>query len=107
MSLFVIDGDKLTAVEDTSYLNEGVLERRHLQALLKHTLINAENSPFGDDLKLICEEFSNWEEGSRRIDLLCIDNDARVVVVNETHGRWRPHGTPSDSVCCNDIEHDA
>jgi hypothetical protein len=64
MSLFVINGDKLTAVEDTSYLNEGVLERRHLQALLKHTLINAETSPFGDDLKLICEEFSNWDGGT-------------------------------------------
>jgi len=81
MPLFVIDDDRLTAVADTSYSTEGVLERRHLQTLLKQTLLKAEDSPLGDDLKLICEEFSDWEESGRRIDLLCIDKQARIVVV--------------------------
>ena len=30
---------------------------------------------------VISEEFSNWEESSRRIDLLCLDKQARLVVV--------------------------
>jgi hypothetical protein len=81
MPLFVIESDKLKTVPDTSYSNEGVLERRHLHTLLKQTLLKAEDSPLGDDLKLICDEFSNWQDSGRRIDLLCIDNEARTVVI--------------------------
>jgi hypothetical protein len=76
MPLFLVNDDKLEQVLDTSYSNEGVLERRHLQTLLK-----AEISPLGDDLKVLCEEFCNWEESSRRIDLLCLDKERRIVVV--------------------------
>ena len=76
MALFLVSQDKLEQVPDTSYSTEGVLERRHLQALLK-----AEISPLGDHLKVICEEFCDWEESSRRIDLLCIDKERRIVVV--------------------------
>src|SRR5258708_4842532 len=81
MSLYLIADDKLKAVPDTTYSNEGILERRHLQTLLKHTLLRAEESPLGEDLKLICDEFGDWEESSRRIDLVCIDKEAQIVVV--------------------------
>ena len=36
-------------------------------------LIKADVSLLGTDLKVVAEEFSNWEDSSRRIDLLCID----------------------------------
>lgn len=81
MALFRIDEDRLEAVQDTSYSAEGVFERRHLQNLLKQTLVKAEHSPLGDGLKLICDEFSDWEDSSRRIDLLCIDKEARIAVI--------------------------
>lgn len=81
MALFRIDEDRLEAVQDTSYSAEGVFERRHLQNLLKQTLVKAEHSPLGEGLKLICDEFSDWEDSSRRIDLLCIDKMARIVVI--------------------------
>ena len=81
MALFRIDDDKLEAVSDTSYSIEGLLERRHLQTLLKQPLIDALNSPLGEDLKLVCDEFCEWEESTRRIDLLCIDKERRIVVV--------------------------
>ena len=81
MTLFRIDEDRLEVVEDTSYSAEGVFERRHLQNLLKQTLFKAEHSPLGEGLKLICDEFSDWEDSRRRIDLLCIDKKARIVVI--------------------------
>jgi hypothetical protein len=49
-------------------------------ATFKHCS-RAEISPLGDDLKVICEEFCDWEESSRRIDLLCIDKEGSIVVV--------------------------
>ena len=81
MSLFLVSGDKLERIPDTSFSNEGLLERRHLQSLLKQSLLIGQESPLGNDLKLICEEFCDWEESNRRIDLLCIDKEARVVVI--------------------------
>jgi hypothetical protein len=81
MPLFRIDEDRLEAVQDTTYLIEGVFERRHLQNLLKQTLVKGDHSPLGDGLKLICDEFRDWEDSSRRIDLLCIDKEARIVVI--------------------------
>jgi hypothetical protein len=39
-------------------------ERRDLQHLLK-----ADISPIGDDLMVLSEEFGDWEDSSRRIDI--------------------------------------
>lgn len=38
-------------------------------------------SVLGDDLFVICEEYGNFEDSGRRIDLLCIDKDRKLVVV--------------------------
>lgn len=76
MPLFRVDGDKLEALPATSFMTERMLERRDLQRLLK-----ADISPIGDDLMVLSEEFGDWEDSSRRIDLLCLDRDARLVIV--------------------------
>jgi len=76
MPLFIVNNDKLEPVPVTTFTGEGVLERRHLQNLLK-----AQISALGDDLMVICEEFCDWEESNRRIDLLCLDKEANMVVV--------------------------
>jgi hypothetical protein len=76
MALFCITNEKLEAVPCTSFIDEKILERRDLQRLLK-----ADITPLGDDLMVLAEEFGNWEESSRRIDLLCLDKQARLVVV--------------------------
>lgn len=34
-----------------------------------------------EDLLVIAEEFGHWEDSRRRIDLLCIDTDANLVVI--------------------------
>ena len=35
----------------------------------------------GDDLYVLTEEFGEWEESRRRIDLLAIDKQANLVVI--------------------------
>jgi hypothetical protein len=74
--LYCITNEKLEAVPGTSFVDEKILERKDLQRLLK-----ADITPLGDDLMVIAEEFGDWEESSRRIDLLCLDKKARLVVV--------------------------
>ncbi len=76
MPLYHVAKDKLELVSSTSFAEEKMLERKDIQRLLK-----ADISPLGDDLMVICEEFCNWEDSNRRIDLLCLDKQARIVVV--------------------------
>lgn len=76
MALFTINNDKLEPVPLTTYAQEAILERKHLQLLLKNHI-----SPLAPDLMVLCEEFSDWEDSSRRIDLLCLSKEANLVVV--------------------------
>mgnify|MGYP001453229104 CR=1 FL=1 len=76
MPLYRVTREKLEAVKQTSFVDEKLLERRDLQRLLKSDI-----SAIGDDLMVIAEEFGDWEESNRRIDLLCLDKQARLVVV--------------------------
>ncbi|MFN8693003.1 MAG: DUF4268 domain-containing protein [Holosporales bacterium] len=76
MALYRITNDKLEPVQATSFAEERILERQHLQQLIKNDI-----SVLGNDLMVVIEEFSDWEDSSRRIDLLCIDKQARIVVV--------------------------
>ena len=63
-------------VPETTFANEKLRERNDLQRLLRAN-INA----LGQDLFVLAEEFGDWSGSSRRIDLLCLDRDARLVVV--------------------------
>lgn len=76
MPLYCVTKDRLEPVKQTSFIEERLLERKDLQRLLK-----ADISVIGDDMMVIAEEFGDWEESNRRIDLLCLDKQARLVVV--------------------------
>ena len=76
MPLYRITDDRLQTVPDTTFAAENFRERQDLQRLIRNDI-----SVLGDDLKIIKEEFSNWQDSARRIDLLCIDSQARLVVV--------------------------
>lgn len=76
MALYAISGDQLKAVQTTTFAQEAILERKHLQAMLRQ-----DTSPLGEDLLVLCEEFGNWQDSNRRIDLLCLDKAAGLVVV--------------------------
>ncbi|MGY3413076.1 RecB family endonuclease NucS [Bradyrhizobium sp. GM5.1] len=76
MVLFAVNQNKLEPVSETSYVNEAILERKHLQSLLKQHI-----APLGDDLMVLCDEFSNWQDSSRRIDILCLTKEAQLAVI--------------------------
>lgn len=51
-------------------------ERGDLQRLLRSQI-----EVLGDELYVIAEEFGEWDDSRRRIDLLAIDKDANLVVI--------------------------
>jgi len=76
MALFSINSGKLLPVPTTTFAAESILERKHLQKMLM-----ADTSPLGEELLVLCEEYGNWEDSNRRIDLLCLDKQGALVVV--------------------------
>lgn len=76
MSLYRVTPEKLESVSETSFSAESLFERKDLQRLLRRDI-----SPVGDDLMVIAEEYGEWEDSNRRIDLLCLSKDASLVVV--------------------------
>ncbi len=76
MSLYRIDDNALKPVPATTFHAEGLQERRDLQQLI----INQPGA-LGSDMFIITEEFENWSDSYRRIDLLAIDEDGTLAVV--------------------------
>lgn len=76
MSLYRVTADKLETVAQTSFAAESLLERKDLQRLLRRDI-----TPIGADLLVIAEEYGEWEDSNRRIDLLCLSKDAGLVVI--------------------------
>ena len=76
MSIYNLTSLGIDEVPKTNYQVNGILERNHLQNYLKQKIdIICPNS------LIIAEEFSQWGESKRRIDLLAIDKDANLIVI--------------------------
>jgi len=76
MPLFQLTQESLKPIAETTFGAHGIMERKDLQRLLREQI-----NVLGDDLMVVAEEFGEWVDSSRRIDLLCIDVDANLVVV--------------------------
>lgn len=76
MAIYKLQVDTLEAVKTTTFAEESVLERSHLQAALKKDI-----GIVVPDGMVIAEEFSEWSEGQRRIDLLALDKNANLIVL--------------------------
>lgn len=76
MSLYNIANKNLTALTPTTFAAEGLQERQDLQEALKGCI-----DAIAPDCLVISEEFSDWEDSRRRIDLLAIDRNANLVVI--------------------------
>ena len=74
--LYDMTDGSLTKVAGTTFKEEKVLERTHLQAAVRDHI-----GVLGGGLMVVAEEFGDFEDTHRRIDLLCIDKSARLVVV--------------------------
>ena len=86
MPFFEIQNNRLDRLARTSLSEASVHERRDLQRLLRAQL--PELMP---GLLVIAEEFGEWEESKRRIDLLALDNQANLVVIELKRGDTGHH----------------
>ena len=76
MSIFELEKDQIVPLRDTSFSAEGVKERQDLQRILRSQI-----EVLDPDLLVIAEEYGDWEESRRRIDLLALDREAKLVVI--------------------------
>ena len=88
MAIYKLTGnkDKLVEVDQTSFGQEGVLERVDLQRILRD-----QPQVLEEGLLIISEEFCNWQDSNRRIDLLGLDAEGRLVVVELKRGDTGQH----------------
>ena len=88
MAIYKMVGDKakLAKVTSTSFGEEGVLERADLQRILRD-----QPEVLEEGLLIISEEFGNWQDSNRRIDLLGLDVEGRLVVVELKRGETGDH----------------
>ena len=76
MPVYKLSGNELILLETTSFEREGLRERNDLQRLLRSKI-----GFLAPDTLLLAEEFGDWDEGRRRIDLLALDKQANLVVI--------------------------
>jgi hypothetical protein len=76
MPIYTLKDKQINEVQSTRFNLEGIQERTDLQSALRDKI-----TVISPDTLIIAEEFSEWTEGARRIDLLGIDKQANLVVI--------------------------
>src|SRR5450755_3958701 len=66
----------ISPVPQTTFRESRIRERSDLQRLLRQNI-----EVISPDLRIIAEEFGDWDRSQRRIDLLGIDQEANLVVI--------------------------
>jgi len=90
MPLYELTADTFRPIERTSFADLRIRERDDLQRILRAQInvlsdaLDGSNDGLdshNDGLLVLTEEFSDWEDSNRRIDLLAIDLEANLVVI--------------------------
>ena len=76
MPIYQIGNDHITPLARTTFAAQGLRERRDLRALLRRNI-----DVIAPGTLVVAEEFGEWENSQRRIDLLGLDKSANLVVV--------------------------
>ena len=76
MAIFKFDNNNFEKVEQTQFSSEGILERQHIQNALKKQI-----DVIAPDILIVSEEFSEWSDSKRRIDLPGVDRLGNIVVI--------------------------
>lgn len=76
LAIYELQRDRIVPIPATTFGAQGILERDDLQRLLRSQIETV--SP---DTLILAEEFGDWEDSRRRIDLLGVDKDANLVVI--------------------------
>ncbi|TVP75585.1 MAG: hypothetical protein EA353_13620 [Puniceicoccaceae bacterium] len=76
MALYKYTNSELKAVKKNTMASLGIKERDDLQRVLRDNI-----DAVSPDTLIIAEEFSNWQDSNRRIDLLGVDTDGTLAVI--------------------------
>lgn len=76
MAIYKISDNSFKKLDETNFHRESLLENTHLQKYIANSI-----EVLGNDLLVVSTEFSNWQDSSRRIDILCVDKEGKVVVI--------------------------
>jgi hypothetical protein len=76
MTIYEIASDHFRKIDETTFSSAGLRERQDLQRLLRSQI-----EIVSPNTLVIAEEFSEWEDSNRRIDLLGVDKEANLVVI--------------------------
>ncbi|HWU04479.1 MAG TPA: hypothetical protein VN222_17190 [Novosphingobium sp.] len=76
MPVYELADGKLAPANQTLFQIEGLKERQDIQRILREQI-----AALGDALFVVAKEYGGWADSNRRIDLLCLDSDANLVVV--------------------------
>jgi len=76
MALYEITQEGFKTIPLSTFQEKHIKERNDLQRLLKEQI-----NILSPNLLVVAEEFGDWEDSNRRIDLLAIDTDANLVVI--------------------------
>ncbi|BET68031.1 hypothetical protein ASA1KI_29490 [Opitutales bacterium ASA1] len=76
MPLYEITPDQFRPIEERSLAELKIKERSDLQRMLRSQI-----DILGENLFVLTEEFGDWDDSRRRIDLLAVDTDANLVVI--------------------------
>src|SRR5215470_12922041 len=76
MPIFEITQSAIRRLNETTFGAAGIRERADLQRLLRSNI-----GVVSPDTLVVAEEFGEWEDSRRRIDLLGLDREANLVVI--------------------------
>lgn len=76
MAVYEITSNGILAKAPISFRDANIQERSDLQRLLRDSI-----EVIAPDCLVIAEEFGDWDDSRRRIDLLALDQDANLVVI--------------------------
>lgn len=76
MAIYQIKDDAFQRLPTTTFAAAGIRERDDLQRFLRDQI-----DVLVEDALVIAEEFGQWDESRRRIDLLAVDRQANLVVI--------------------------
>jgi hypothetical protein len=76
MPLYEVTSARIAALHETTFAQAGLRERTDLQRLLREQV-----EIISPDTLVVAEEFGDWEDSRRRIDLLGVDRNANLVVI--------------------------
>ena len=83
MPVYRISQSSIDPLPLASFSDRGIRERADLQRLLKINIgvVSNPDEPQNPELLVIAEEFGEWDDSRRRIDLLAIDSLGNLVVI--------------------------